>query len=237
MALFKSTYFAQIVNKLAGTVFYYSRYGTIIGRNWVMPVDPNTVPQQTVRARFSGAMAAWQGLTAAQRAAWEAFAADTPWQNGLSDDVHLPGMNMYLSIRLAALKIDPTIPVANFDLPPCTPGLFHQELVTLFPCTSGVLQVGFKINIVNHDPVNSVMLGVHMSTAQNTSVNFWKGPYDDRSYFVLGPIAPTFGVSVDKLGLALGKRYFLKLRILDSTNKNHVSSPWHDYIDAAYCAS
>lgn len=237
MALFKSTIFSQIVNTLAGTVFFYNRYGSIIGRNHVVPTDPNTPAQQTVRTRFSGLVTAWQGLTAAQRNTWEGFAAHTPWKNGLGDDVHLTGFNMYLAIALAALQIDQFLPLVTFSTPPCIPGLYSQPDWSLGPCTSGVLQTGFSINITNTDPTNAIKVGVHRSVAQNTSINFWKGPYDNRAYTVIGPIPPTFTFGVDVLGLTTGKRYFMRFRSLNVTSNNIVSSPWHSYADAAFCIS
>ena len=237
MAIARSHLFSQIVGSVGGVTYFYNRYATIILRSRVSPVDPNTPAQQTVRTRFSASMAAWQALTQVQRDAWEIYASGTPWVNSLSDDVRLPGMNMYLSVRLAALKINPLIPLGDFDLPPCTPGLFPQETVSLSPCTSGVLNAGFKLGIVNNHPTATVVLGVHMSSAQNLSVNFWDGPYDDRSYFATPPIAPTFGISTDRIGLIPDKRYFLRYRLLNASDNNIVSSPWHCSVVASFCAS
>lgn len=237
MAIARSHLFSQLSGSVGGITYLWNRYASIVIRTRVVPVDPNTPAQQTIRTRMSASVAAWQGLTPAQRDAWKDFADMTPWLNALGDDVHLAGSQMYHAIRLAALQIDNTIPVATFDLPQCQPGMFPQPAFSFAPCTSGVMQTGFAIHLFNHHPTSSIKVGIQRSLPQNTSVNFWKGPYETRSYFVLGPIPPLNGIIFDLIGLVAGKRYFLRFRSLDVTCNNIVSSPWHgDYVAAA-CGS
>ncbi len=237
MAIGRSHLFSQLVGSVGGITYFYNRYAAIVLRNRVVPVDPATAAQITVRTRMSAAMSAWQTMTQAQRDAWEDFAAHTPWKNSLGQDCRLTGVNMYLSVRLAALQITPAAPGSDFDLPPCKPGLFQQESISLTPCTAGVLNIGFNLELTNNHPTSTINIGVHMSTAQNTSINFWKGPYDTRAYFTTGNIVPAAFKSLPVIGLVLGKRYFLRFRSLDVTSGNIVSSPWHCDVDAAYCTS
>lgn len=237
MAIARSHLFSQLSGSVGGTTYFWNRYGSIVIRTRVVPVDPNTPAQQTVRTRMSASVAAWQGLTQAQRDAWKDYADMTPWHNALGDDVHLAGSQMYHAIRLAALQIDNTIPVATFNLPQCQPGLLSQAFVSFAPCTSGVMQQGFQIHIQNNHPTSTIKVGIQRSNAQNTSINFWKGPYDTRNYQVIGPIGPGFGLGTDIVGLFAGKRYFMRFRSLDVISNNLVSSPWHGSADAAFCAS
>lgn len=237
MALCRSHLFSQMVGSVAGITYFFNRYGSIIARNRTVPVDPGTAPQIAIRARMAAAMSAWQGMTEAQRDAWTIFADGTPWVNSLGDDCRLAGVNMYLSIRLAALQIDPTIVSSQFNLPPCIPGLLRRPHVTVSSCTSGILEIGFKVSVINDHPTNSIRLGVQISTAQNTSINFWAGPYDPGAYAVTPIVPPSFGTSIDITRLLLGKRYFLRFRSLDASNENLVSSAWHGQVDAANCSS
>lgn len=206
-------------------------------RNRVVPVDPATADQMTIRARMSAAMTAWQALPQTNRDAWDKFAQGTPWHNALGQECRLTSVNMYLSIRLAALQILPALPSASFDDPPCTPGLFPQNRVTISTCTSGILEVGFNLAIVNNHPTDTIRLGVQRSTAQSLSVNFWKGPYVVRDYWVSPPVPPSFGIDQDFIRLTLNKRYFLRYRILNVTSNNIVSSPWHDSVVATPCTA
>lgn len=237
MAICRSHLFSALAGSIGGITYLRNRYCAIVARARVTPVDPATDAQALVRARFSATMAAWQALSISQRDEWEWFASGTPWNNHLGEECRLTGLGIYMSIRLAALQIDPTIPSATFDSPQCTPGLFPRELIDIEPCTSGVLNQGFKITVVNNHPTCAIKLGFHMSSAQNRSINFWKGPYDNRSYFVSASILPTFGVTIAKIGLIAGSRYFLKVRVLDDTNKNLVSSDWYTHADAEFCVS
>ena len=237
MAIGLSHLFSQMVGSVGGTTYFFNRYASICMRSRVTPTDPNTPAQQTVRTRMSAAVSAWQGLSNAQREGWKGFADYTPWVNSLGQDCRLSAINMYLAIRLAALQIVPTIPSTDFDSPPCTPGLFPQCRIGITPCTSGVMQVGFKVTISNTHPTSTIRVGIHLSTAQNTTINFWKGPYDSSAYAISIPVPPTFGTSIDFTRLTRDMRYFLKFRVLDVTNNNHVSSPWLDHYDADYCSS
>lgn len=237
MAICLSHVFSQMVGSVAGVTYFYNRYASIIARNRTVPTDPNTPAQQTVRTRMSAAVSAWQSLTNLQREVWKGFADNTPWVNSLGQDCRLSSLNMYLSIRLAALQILPGLPSSSFDAPPCTPGLFPHCKHSISTCTSGVMQLGFAVNITNTNSTGSIRVGIHMSTAQNTSINFWKGPYDAAAYSITPPIPPGFGIGIDFIRLTLGKRYFLKFRVLDVTNNNNVSSEWYDHAEAAYCTS
>lgn len=237
MAIARSHLFSQLSGSVGGITYFWNRYASIVLRNRVVPTDPNTPAQQTVRIRMSASVAAWKVLTQAQRNAWYDFANFTPWHNALGDDVHLAGSQMYHAIRLSALQIDPTLPVSNFDLPPCQPGLLRQPYWFTGPCTSGILQTGFSVNITNNHPTDAIKVGIQRSLAQNTSINFWKGPYDTRSYFTFGPIPPGVTLGVDFIGLIAGKRYFMRFRSLNVTSNNIVSSPWHAFTDAAFCTS
>lgn len=235
MAIARSHLFSQIVGSVGGVTYFYGPYASIIIRNRVTPVDPDTPAQQTVRTRFSGSMAAWQALTEAQRQAWEDFATGTPWVNSLGDDCRLTGSSMYMSIRLAALQIKPNITDSMFYLPPCIPGLLLQPNWFFTHCTKLGGFYGFRLSITNTHPTDSIKVGVQMSTPQSQSINFWKGPYDPTKYTIIGPIAPGFTTLTSWDALIQDKRYFMRLRSLSTTNQNIVSSPWHHQEIALLC--
>lgn len=67
-----------------GTVASHNRYGPYF-RLRSVPTNPSTVYQELARGRLGAASAAWQGLTAAQRAAWAAWAATNPIVNSFGE--------------------------------------------------------------------------------------------------------------------------------------------------------
>jgi len=52
----------------------YTRFGRTVMRIWIKPPNPRTDKQQSNRARFAQAMAAWQGLDGNQKKAYNAKA-------------------------------------------------------------------------------------------------------------------------------------------------------------------
>lgn len=174
---------------------------------------------------MSAAVTAWQGLSSDQRDAWHLYAQQTPWHNALGEDVHLTAFNSYISVRMGALWIDPTYPVADFNTPPCTPGVLPTPLLQaadydIFPPGS----IGIKLNLTNLSDVDSIRFRLIRSAAQNLSINFWKGPYDPRA--IAGPITVAAGATQAFYfnNLTLGKRYFIRLRGVHSVNHNRISN-------------
>lgn len=233
MAIGLSHLFSSMAGSVAGITYFRNRYASIVMRERVTPVDPRTVPQQTVRARMSAGVASWQALSDANRQSWEIYASGTPWKNSLAQDVRLTGFNMYLSVLLAAQMINPTLNVALLATAFCTPGLNIQPKVTFSPCVGG--SAGFNINFVNPHPTDNMRVGVHISTAQNTTVNFWKGPYDSTNYQSTNSIPPGFGTTINYKLLTVDKRYFLRIRCWNNTQKTLVSSPMLLHRDASAC--
>lgn len=234
MAIALSHLFSSMVGSVAGTTYFFNRYASIVLRSRVTPTDPNTAAQQTVRTRMSSAVSDWQALTAANRLSWEVYAAGTPWLNSLGQDVRLTGFSMYLAIRLSAQKINPFMNTALLDTAHCTPGMnVHPEL-SFSPCVGGT--AGFNLDIINPHPTDNMRVGVHLSTAQNTSINFWKGPYDSTAYVSTGSIPAGFGTVIAYKSLVAGKRYFLRVRGWNNTQKTLVSTPVLLQQDAVTCA-
>lgn len=63
------------------------------------PVNPNTVPQQNVRARLSGNAAAWRALTDAQRAGWLSLGLQMLRTDSLGQQYDLNGFMAYCSVN------------------------------------------------------------------------------------------------------------------------------------------
>jgi hypothetical protein len=91
--------------KINGTVYSKNKSGAYV-RKKVTPANPRTVAQSLVRASFGGLSQAWSGtLTAAQRAAWIAYAATYPRLDIFGASITLSGLNMYISLNAALLNV------------------------------------------------------------------------------------------------------------------------------------
>lgn len=99
MALIKLTAIVDnISGKLNGTVFSRNKGGHYM-RSKSKPTNPRTPAQMAVRASFGAISQLWRGLTEAQRAAWQAAAADFPYQNKLGDSKELSGFALHQKLN------------------------------------------------------------------------------------------------------------------------------------------
>lgn len=233
MALFKSTYFAQIVNKIAGTVFLYNRYGTIVGRSWAKPVDVNSNALEQKRSEFNASVAAWKSLTQIQRDAWTDFAKDTPWKNALGDTVFLTGQAMYIGQVGAVVDAFGFSYRVNYNEAPCVPGLFPTPLLEVACCNDPDL--GIIVTVTNQDSTNLMNAIVRISRPQNTSRNHFKGPYTGSEVILLSGIVAGGSDDAEFCELCEG-RYFIEVRGYDGTNNNNMSTLTHIFADACTAA-
>lgn len=108
----------QLSGSVGGVTASRNRFGQYL-RNRSVPVNPQSVRQNASRTAFASATVLWAGLTAAQRDAWNGYAAGTPVLNRLGESVNLNGFQMY--VRSAAFSIQ--MNASPSAIAPATPGL------------------------------------------------------------------------------------------------------------------
>jgi hypothetical protein len=113
--------FGSVVNdargKINGTVYSKNKSGPYI-RMKVTGVNPRSERQTVVRSVFASTAQAWSGLlTAAQRAAWTAFANTYPITNIFGLAIVLNGMNWFVKCNQVLNQISGGIAL----LPPASP--------------------------------------------------------------------------------------------------------------------
>ncbi|HRZ29123.1 MAG TPA: hypothetical protein P5346_02925 [Spirochaetota bacterium] len=82
-----------VITSIRGTVgglVFYQRNGKTVSRTWIMPPNPRTQKQQSNRARFAQAMAAWQGLRAGEKQSY----------NSRAKKLNMTGHNLFISERM-----------------------------------------------------------------------------------------------------------------------------------------
>lgn len=96
MAICTYLEYGDIRGSIGGKVYSKNRYGNYI-RSRIVPVNPSSSRQQAARNAFSNAAVYWsQTLTAAERTAWNDYAAAVPVLNKLGQQVYLSGFCMFL---------------------------------------------------------------------------------------------------------------------------------------------
>lgn len=86
-------------------------------RSRANPVQPRTPAQVAARARFTTCSSAWRGLTAAQQAAWQAFAASFTTVNRIGTTINLTGTQCFVKVNCVNLLLGRAI----VDIPPALP--------------------------------------------------------------------------------------------------------------------
>lgn len=169
---FKSHIATQVSGSVGGTTFA-SNQGGMYMRARSTPTNPNSPFQVAVRAGFRACMNAWTNvLTAAQRAAWKTYAANTPLINSLGDAKPIGANAMFARTNTvrqqAGLSIQASAPT-TFDL-----GSF--TLPTFSAAASGATAaVTFTTGDSWHATGGKLLIGV--SRSQNGSIEFFKGPF------------------------------------------------------------
>jgi hypothetical protein len=110
--------------KLGLTVTFPSRYG-LIRRAKVIPSNPNSPRQYSVRSAFTAAAHAYDALTTAQQNAWIAAAAAYQTKPSLGQSGPMTGLQLYVRINatlelfgLETVTVPPAVPA--FPVNPIT---------------------------------------------------------------------------------------------------------------------
>ena len=101
--LFKSNLITQGSGSIGGVTVSRNRGGMYF-RARAVPTNPNTPQQQAVRNNFGILSAGWSLLSAANRALWSVYAANTPVINALGDTIYLTGQQMYIRCNAVRLQ-------------------------------------------------------------------------------------------------------------------------------------
>lgn len=99
-----SALLGQLSGSQGSTTASRNRYGSYL-RNRVMPVNPRTARQTTVRSQMASISQAWRTLTSAQRAGWESLGSQMVRQNSQGQSYTLNGQTAHQSVNRNLLTI------------------------------------------------------------------------------------------------------------------------------------
>lgn len=98
MLIIPSPLFTSFRNKF-GTSVLYPIAGRQIGREFVVPFNPETAEQSAVRGDFGNASIAYSLLTPAEKAAWEALASSVTITDAYGQETTIPAKAMYMRVN------------------------------------------------------------------------------------------------------------------------------------------
>ncbi len=166
---------------LGSGVASHNRGGYYV-RNRVIPVNPNTGRQQTIRAFFTSLVNFWTNtLTQAQRDAWDAYGANTPVLDRLGQTIFLTGQNQYVRTNVPRRQLGQ----ARVDAAPI---IFDtgSPVTNLKVITDGTDNT-LAVNLAGDSIANSARvtdgasddgdIGLYLGAPINASRKFFKGPY------------------------------------------------------------
>jgi hypothetical protein len=171
--LIKSPVIASGSGSVAGLTLAHNRAGLYF-RGRSIPVNPSSTYQVAIRAIFGNLSTAWGGtLTAAQRAAWETYAANVPIIGKLGDTLYLTGQQMYIRCNSARMQAG----LSRIDDGPVTLSMDALSPVDVAAtASSDALAVQFDTGDGWVDEDNAALL-VYNSDMRPTSITYHKGPY------------------------------------------------------------
>lgn len=171
---FKSSVYTQASGSVGGLT--YSRNGGgMYTRARAVPTNPNTPAQQAVKAFLSNLAQYWTNtLTAAQRQAWEAYAAAVPVRDSLGEERPISGNAMFCRCNMPRLVGGLAI-VAAGPTTNTLAGLTPPSIVTATG-SSGIISVSYTNTDGWANAVGGALL-VFASQPQSPGVNFFKGPF------------------------------------------------------------
>lgn len=206
--LFKGTIIAAASGSMGGLTFSRGKGGPYI-RIRANPIHPGSVFQETVKAAFSQLSIAWQDeLTPAERAAWDAYAAQVSLVNRVGDPIYVTGANHFIRsnvprIQIGATRIDaaPIVyTLGNFT----EPGFLVDSATAKIAC-------GF-INTDDWAGEENSWLSVYASVPKSPTINYHKGPYRYVGSIEGDSVTPpTSPLELDCLApTAVGQRTFVR---------------------------
>lgn len=184
--IFQSPVFSDARGSIAGVTYSRNR-GGLYTRSRVVPTNPNSPAQQAVRNIMSQLTARWLStLTAAQRTAWDTYAASVQVRNKLGSLIYISGQNHYLRSNVPRLRAG----LAVVDAGPAVLQLpeFEAPTFTASEATNSY-SIGFDDTEAWASEEGAALL-IFEGRIVSASINYFRGPYRFNSSIAGGSSLP-----------------------------------------------
>lgn len=210
---------SALVSEFSGaqgsTVASHNRFGPYF-RNRVIPTNPSTSSQASVRNLLKAASQAWRSLTAAQRTAWGAVAATIPRLDVLGRVYYQSGHQFFVSTCIAvkeydvtaAFPTDPATIVTPVDLSSVTHTCNSGPAAMTSAYTATPLAAATKLLVF---ATNQLSAGVNFVPSSRYRLIFTSAAAAASPANILASYNAKFGT------LVAGKKIGLKLQVISST--------------------
>lgn len=205
--------------KIGGHVASKNRGGSYF-RTKVTPVNPSSTYQQTVRNRLAGLSSGWRGLTAAQRASWNASVSDFSKTDIFGDIKNPSGFNLYQRLNSNLLNCGE----AALSSPPAS------EAVDAFTSFSAAAANGAQTVTLTYSAAIAAdhKVLVRATPALSPGVNFVKSEFRQIDVIATADASP-FSIETEyiaKFGAvgAAGQKIFFEL-VQINTNTGQAGIP------------
>jgi len=203
----------QMSGSIAGNTYARNRFGNYV-RARTKPVNPSSARQTRIRSIVAELTERWYStLSAAQRTAWDTYAAAVVMKNRLGENIHLTGFNHF--IRSNSGYVD--LGGGYFDDGPVALTLPEKDAAFAIAASQATQLVTVTFND-NLDWCSEPGAGMYLldGRPQNITRNFFAGPY--RGLEWIGGIgAPGIASPQTHTGiftLTEGQRIWCKARII-----------------------
>lgn len=214
----------QVSGAIAGVVHARNRFGNYI-RPRTKPVNPHSQRQEQVRADLSHLAEVWHGeMSAAQRAAWEVYAAAVAMKNRLGETIHLTGYNHFMRVAMAFRNYSESVPStapAILSLPEKDP------MLTCSAEDIAAQTFTFTCNPEDWpaDGETKLAMFIYQGLPQLASRNSFAGPWRYMDMFDATEGAAGTGTYDAAFPFGLGQKVWFKARLL--TVSSRLSEQWY----------
>jgi hypothetical protein len=173
-----------------------------------MPTNPNTNSQAFSRSALGTVSAAWRDLTANQRNAWEACAAEFPIVDSLGQTVVLTGAAQFVRCNTARLRL--YMPILT-DVVGATGWSSNAGGLTITNGATPTMMVNCVI------PNEGQVVGILASPQVSQGISYWSD-YRQMAQFSDTDTSPKdiFLNYTNKFGALIpGKKIFIRIRVLN----------------------
>jgi hypothetical protein len=173
-------------------------------RQRAIPTQPRTIAQVAARAALGDVSAGWRGLTAAQRAAWNAFALSFTVNNSLGTAINLTGAQCYVKVNTVNLKNSS----ATVNTPPALPAFVACTVTAVTAVSATPL-----IELAGTTPAAGTVYMIFASPQLSAGVTF-NGKYawlQTSTTFTTGFLSLQTTYAARYGALIAGKQIFVKV--------------------------
>lgn len=217
MAKFISTLFSSIRGSVAGTTYFTTPSGQIIGRQRTKPAKPYTTVQAWIKASMSTMAVAWKDLTQPQRDDWDSWAAGHGSQSGRHRMMGACGLATYMQNFLTT-TFDVVLTYPNNKY---TPAVSAAVEILVTPPETPFVSV-----VITNAVATKLHVLAEISYPQDQSRKRYNGPWDTGKTKCLALTATGTAVCTFD-DLQEGSLYFIKIRPVttDDANEGHIVGP------------